>query len=249
MVTFPDNHSISLIFFVSAAALHTKCCFGWQADQNTPRCLFTIQRRDFTSTLAKTVAATWVAKPLAANSSNLPSSTGADLSKCGTVETLIPILDVERSLMTAKSTLNTIKSSNLTEEQVQQISFSLEAIPSEEVKFKRLFDEYSDPVSYKQKYMDQNAFLVYYSKGFDGPNRPSIESGEVPKQTLQYGARNDAWSAFDDLSVELRFARKDGSTANDIAEPLDRVTKALNAYLTLVPSRDLEQGRKVSSPK
>ena len=124
---------------------------------------------------------------------------------------------------------------------------SLKAIPSEEVKFKRIFDEYSDPVSYKQKYMDQNAFLVYYSKGFDGPNRPSIEDGEVPKQTLQYGARNDAWTAFDDLVLEMQFARKEGSTAHDISEILDRILRALNSYLSLVPSLDLVEARQLFS--
>jgi len=33
-------------------------------------------------------------------------------------------------------------------------------IPRDENDFKRIFDSYSTPVSYKQKFLDQNAFLV-----------------------------------------------------------------------------------------
>ena len=48
------------------------------------------------------------------------------------------------------------------------------------------------------------------------------ESNEIPKQVLQYGARNDAWTAFDDVMVELSFAKSDGtSSCNDIIKPLD----------------------------
>ena len=51
------------------------------------------------------------------------------------------------------------------------VKTSLQQLPSGEKEFKRLFDEYSQGVSYKQVYLDQNAFLVYYTKGFDGPGR------------------------------------------------------------------------------
>ena len=40
-------------------------------------------------------------------------------------------------------------------------TLQLNNIPRDENDFKRLFDSYSTPVSYKQKFLDQNAFLVY----------------------------------------------------------------------------------------
>ena len=53
---------------------------------------------------------------------------------------------------------------------VQKCAKGLAALPREEKAFKRVFDEYSDAVDYKTKFMDQNAFLVYYTRGFDGPD-------------------------------------------------------------------------------
>ncbi|KAL7553483.1 hypothetical protein ACHAWF_016774 [Thalassiosira exigua] len=118
-------------------------------------------------------------------------------------------------------------------------------IPREERAVKRTFDAYSTPVSYKQKFLDQNAFLVYYSKGFDGPGRANIEedaTGNV--QTLQYGFRNDAWSALDDLFVELEYGQR--SDANDASSSrgellalMDKVLIALDSYLSLAPDGDV----------
>lgn len=42
----------------------------------------------------------------------------------------------------------------------KQLGSLLEPIPRNERAFKLIFDAYSDPVSYKQKFLDQNAFLV-----------------------------------------------------------------------------------------
>jgi hypothetical protein len=47
-----------------------------------------------------------------------------------------------------------------------------------------LFDEHSEGISYKQQFLDQNAFLVYYTKGFDGPGRPSIEDEDSNRYSL-----------------------------------------------------------------
>ena len=67
------------------------------------------------------------------------------------------------------------------------------------------------------------------------------ESNEIPKQVLQYGARNDVWTAFDDVMVELSFAQSNGtSSCNDIIEPLDRAIAALDNYLSLAPLPDVE---------
>lgn len=77
--------------------------------------------------------------------------------------------------------------------------------------------------------MDQNAFLVYYSKGFDGLGRPSIESDLPVKQTIQYGTRNDAWVAWDDFRAELAFQRQNRSEANqdDLSKLLAKVIVAI----------------------
>lgn len=50
------------------------------------------------------------------------------------------------------------------------------AVPTSEKEFKRLFDEFSEGISYKQQFLDKNAFVVYYTQGFDGPGRPSIDT-------------------------------------------------------------------------
>ena len=81
-----------------------------------------------------------------------------------------------------------------------------------------------------------------YTKGFDGPGRPNIEDdAENSIQTLQYGARNDAWAAMDDLFVELEYGKR--SSDSDAAELAlaQRVMMALDAYLTLAPVSDVEQ--------
>jgi len=100
-------------------------------------------------------------------------------------------------------------------------------------------------VSYKQKFLDQNAFLVYYTKGYDGPGRPSIEEEDASNtlQTLQYGARNDAWAAMDDLFVELEFGRWGGgeSTNADLGNLIDKSLSTLDSYLTLAPVADVEE--------
>ena len=121
----------------------------------------------------------------------------------------------------------------------------LKCIPRDENSFKRLFDAYSTPVSYKQKFLDQNAFLVYYTKGYDGPGRPSIEEGDTSNtlQTLQYGARNDAWAAMDDLFVELEFGKRGGgeSTNAELGNLIDKSLSTLDSYLSLAPVADIEE--------
>lgn len=43
---------------------------------------------------------------------------------------------------------------------LDRVSSQLELVPATEKDFKRLFDEFSEAVSYKQKFLDSNAFLV-----------------------------------------------------------------------------------------
>jgi len=131
----------------------------------------------------------------------------------------------------------------------------LSALPARELEFKRAFDEYSEGVSYKQQYQDKNAFLVYYTRGYDGPGRPSIEDMDAEReerQRTQFGARNDAWIAVDDARSELAYLRGKSGAASDeegeVAKALARAAKALDAYLALAPAEQLEQARQLVQP-
>jgi hypothetical protein len=160
---------------------------------------------------------------------NLPTPTGADTSQVGTIEALLPLVALRQSLVNVQSQLTN-----------QQATLSLDSIPTKELEFKRLFDSYSDPVSYKQKFLEQNAFLVYYTKGFDGPGRPNIESDVNERQAIQFGARNEAWIAWDDFLVELKF--KDDKD-NDIEKYITNTIRAVDSYLQLAPPEDLVKAK------
>ena len=116
-------------------------------------------------------------------------------------------------------------------------------ISTSETSFKKVFDEYSDPVSYKQKFLDQNAFLVYYTKGFDGPGRENIEADINERQTQQFGLRNEAWIAWESFLVELKFIDDD---ENDAAKCIGQAVRALDSYLRLAPRDDVEAAKKSS---
>jgi hypothetical protein len=107
---------------------------------------------------------------------NLPDSNGASSLKRGTLQALAPIKLIRTAFKeceaSTSSSGNTFAASQL---KLCQDEFA--KLPGNEKEFKRIFDEYSEGISYKQRYLDSNAFLVYYSKGFDGVNRPSIETG------------------------------------------------------------------------
>jgi hypothetical protein len=172
-----------------------------------------------------------VAGAPSSRASNLPESTGADTTKVGTVEALLPIVALRASLAGLRSTLATANGSIL---QIDR------TIPKDEKEFKRLFDSYSDPVSYKQKFLDQNAFLVYYTKGFDGPGRGNIEEEINERQTVQFGLRNEAWIAWENFLSELKFIQDED---NDCASYLSSTLGAIDSYLTLVPAEDLKAAK------
>ena len=186
-----------------------------------------------------------------ATASNMPKDTGANLSNTGSVDTLVPIVAIQHTIISCKSQLD--KSNEgyenlVSPETCKSLLESLvKTIPRDETSFKRIFDAYSTPVSYKQKFLDQNAFLVYYTKGYDGDNRPNIEEDVNTLQTKQYGCRNDAWAAIDDLFVELEFGQKakvDDNTLSSKGELivlLDKVSAALDAYLSLAPVSDVKE--------
>jgi hypothetical protein len=116
------------------------------------------------------------------------------------------------------------------------------SLPTDESSFKRIFDAYSVPVSYKQKWMDSNAFLVYYTQGFDGPGRPSLETDLNEIQTQQYGYRNEAWVAWEDVLVEYKYVSQhaeDDDSFDDLELALRLTLQALTEYLALAPPADV----------
>lgn len=183
----------------------------------------------------------------------LPQSTGADLSKTGSIDTLVPIVAIKQGLDSVKSQLvsKSADAKILPEEYESILNTLLQSgIPRNENDFKKIFDAYSTKVSYKQKFLDQNAFLVYYTKGFDGPGRPNIEDDANNIQTLQYGARNDAWSSIEDLFVELEYGQKSSDSelfVGELVSLIQKVTQALDAYLSLAPAADVEQASVIKS--
>ena len=197
-------------------------------------------RRDIFIEINKyTIAAIALSTPTIANSSNLPKDTGASFKKIGTIESLQPILQIKTTLQNTKQSLSS-------KQPLDKIYKPLtKTLPREETSYKKIFDEYSTPISYKQKFRDSNAFLVYYTKGYDGPNRPNIESEDEneKKQMAQYGARNDSWFCVEELYAELEYALKSGDVDYvELGVLVDRAIGALDRYLSLVPSGDLEEG-------
>lgn len=174
---------------------------------------------------------------------NLPESTPTDLSKTASLETLIPILRLQGAIQQLEqliiSSTNNNRNNNI--EEIQRL---ISQIPTEELAFKALFDAYSDPVSYKQKFLDQNAFLVYYTKGFDGPGRPSIEEDVPIKQSIQYGRRNEAWIGWSDFTFEWKFQQEhpDQSSNQELIVPLGTTLTAINAYLSQASSTQVKEG-------
>lgn len=169
---------------------------------------------------------------------NLPEYNGAKGDKRGTPEALVPILKMQSAITEIKSYLPF----KLEEAKViEKFSF-----PLTEKEFKKVFDEFSVDISYKQQYLDKNAFLVYYTKGFDGPKRSSIETedDQMKLQTAQYGYRNDAWVAIDDLRSELDYLTTQDSSEKkdlkDLNDALNRAEIAIVNYISLAPEPILE---------
>ena len=197
--------------------------------------------------------------------SNMPVSNGADTSKVGTVSALLPVVKLRTDLESLRQTLeeqhknNVDASLSAITKTKTAISFTKSegssnkstTISTVETDFKRLFDSYSEQVSYKQKFLDQNAFLVYYTKGYDGPGRESMEKDPVnERQTLQFGARNEAWIGWDDFLAEWEYysslSRRNGKNDDvedsflDLIRYLSNAIQAVDRYLRLSPPQDLE---------
>jgi hypothetical protein len=182
--------------------------------------------------------------PPASSASNLPISTGATGRNRGSISALRPVVEMSDSLRSAMRALP----------ETCACESALSLLPTDEILFKRAFDEYSEGVTYKQLYRDQNAFLVYYTRGFDGQGRASIEvdSPQEARQRAQFGARNEAWLGLEDARAEIRFLKKisaaSGSdtvtdTDGEVLKALERAVAAFDNYLSLAPAQQLEQAR------
>ena len=84
----------------------------------------------------------------------------------------------------------------------------------------------------------------YYTKGFDGPNRASIET-EDPQQKLQmaqYGNRNDAWVGIDEAKSEIEYLQEGKAPLdlNDLKRALGDASKAFRDYVSLAPPDQVE---------
>lgn len=204
---------------------------------------------------------------------NIPVSNGADTSKVGTVSALLPIIMLRTNLSSLRQSLKEQRSEKgdrpsdtIAKTKAALIftksggnierSSASATIPIMEADFKRIFDSYSDQVSYKQKFLDQNAFLVYYTNGYDGPGRDSLEKDPVnERQTLQFGTRNEAWISWDDFLAEWQYFSRSGSTSSDYTEDdfldmiqyLSNTIQAVDRYLKLSPPEDLQAAEQEAS--
>lgn len=186
------------------------------------------RRRAWTQTIISSIA---VGLSLPTHALNLLEGNASEQSKTGTgtVESLLPIIEMAQVLSKSKS--------NLTYN-IETLRSLLHSIPTKEKDFKNLFDAYSTPVSYKQKFLNNNAFLVYYTQGYDGPNRPNIEdlSESELLQEAQYGSRNDCWTAWSELVSELDYAATSGDSS-EVGKLLDATISAVDAYIKLAPNQ------------
>ncbi|KAL7571009.1 hypothetical protein ACA910_003731 [Epithemia clementina (nom. ined.)] len=178
-------------------------------------------------------------------SRNLPESNSADWSRTGSVDTLRPIVRIREGLKVLRNQLGTTATAKC----VHNISINrnkILEIPSKEQEFKQVFDAYSNPLSYKQRFLDQNVFLVYYTKGFYGPNCPNIEDGNASslKQTMQYGACNEAWVAWESFLSELDFVQSQNMKdcdEDELERFLTTTMSAVDAYLEQAPAQDVKK--------
>jgi len=227
--------------------------------------------------------------PRPSSSRNLPE-TYATSSNPGSLESLVPLVRMEHELLSLIDQVQSliaeqkrVSNSSVDNGKLQQMLREFPTrilgsnaktskkttnpnlvgtLPTEESQFKALFDAYSEPVSYKTKFLDQNAFLVYYTQGYDGPGRPSLEQVETEsdaKQKRQFGARNEAWVAWDDVvaaATEWSHNPKlqeqlllSGDNKNneileqDFLEPLQQALEAVQRYLKDAPSKDVDEAR------
>lgn len=146
--------------------------------------------------------------------SSLPVDNGASGAKKGTQEALDAVLALNDHLRRARAAAE--------REDIDGCLAALSHVPADERAFKRVFDEYAEAPSFKTRWKDQNAFIVYYSRGFDGSNRPRLGSREeevadpqLVRQSNQFAYRNQAWLGVDDAIATLLYIQRSTQTGSD----------------------------------
>jgi len=206
------------------------------------------RRSMIVSSLKGAVAVFITSTPFSAQARTMPDGTNSPSGSA--VNNLVPILGMQQEIATLIDSTTTSQKNSAAWPTVRNRILSNRKVPTQEASFKALLDLYSQPVSYKTQFMNQNAFLVYYTQGFDGPGRPSIETDtkQEAQQKRQYGARNDAWIAWDDVvagASDPTLSSTSSTSVQDITtnilEPLERTSEALQLYLKEASQTDLEE--------
>ena len=255
VIIWPKTSHALLDVFALTRKISVKTNAHASAAKSKDQMVLPSERRKFLQSMVVITTASIDLLPVPAIARNLPTSTGADTSQTGTLQALIPIVELRQSLSLV---LEASKKSSDRMQFKQHSKPLISRLPTDEITFKRLFDTYSDQVSYKQQFLDSNAFLVYYTQGFDGPNRPSIEresssgsSSDIvnEKQTIQFGLRNDAWIAWENCLVEYKYLTEGGSgdeeEDNDFVEYLTQTIRAVDSYMSLAPSSDVKAAQQL----
>lgn len=81
-----------------------------------------------------------------------------------------------------------------------------------------------------------------YLHRYDGPGRPNIEDDLNERQTLQFGARNEAWISWENFLLEFKFI---SDADNDAKKYLDDCIIALDQYLKLAPLQDVREAQRM----
>lgn len=217
---------LQILFFSPNHSTH-----AWSMNMNCPAS----RRRVFHQTMATSMSLLLLPLTLPTQARNLPEDNGANLSNVGTVEALLPIINIQQLLLTIQSNLSTLIPIPTTALMMMILPAE---IPTKEQEFKQLFDSYSNPVSYKQKFRNNNAFLVYYTQGYDGPNRANLEdlSKSELLQQSQYGARNECWVAWSLFMSEVMYANTSGDTS-ELLKVLHATILAFDTYIALAPNQ------------
>lgn len=163
----------------------------------------------------------------------------------GDAPLLAAVLEVQRALKAASTAANA--------GDLVACRRALASLPASEQAFKAVFDASAEKTSYKTKFKDQNAFLVYYTQGFDGPGRARLGTREdvdpqLERQSEQLGRRNEAWSAADDARATLDYLvgqpdrGADDAEANaDLRRSLASASAAVQGFLDTMPGDVLSE--------
>jgi len=183
--------------------------------------------------------ASWLAAAGSARAANMPVSNGASDKDIGQPRALAVVLQLRKRIATAE---REAEAESTVRRKAQAVVDGLRSVESDERKFKAQFDAFSDRVAYKTRYMDSNAFLVYYTSGFDGPGRPAMVSDESVV-SMQNGYRNDAWTAVLCAREEAQYligANSGADDTADLAAALRAASRAVDAYVKLAPAAVVE---------